>query len=34
MDKQTLEDQLEKLTKEYPLVPHTDAGRSFSQSDE
>ena len=30
MDKQTLEDQLEKLTKEYPLVLHTDAGRSFS----
>ena len=30
MDKQTLEDQLEKLTKECPLVLHTDAGRSFS----
>lgn len=30
MDKQTLEDKLRKLTKEYPLVPHTDAGRSFS----
>jgi hypothetical protein len=26
----TLSDQLEKLTKEYPLVPHTDAGRTFS----
>jgi hypothetical protein len=30
MDRQTLEDQLEKLSKEYPLVLHTDAGRSFS----
>jgi hypothetical protein len=30
MDIQTLEDQLEKLSKEYPLVLHTDAGRSFS----
>jgi hypothetical protein len=30
LDKQTLEDQLEKLTREYPLVLHTDAGRSFS----
>ena len=30
MDKQTLEDQLEMLDKEYPLVPHTDAGRTFS----
>jgi hypothetical protein len=26
----TLKDQLEKLAKEYPLVLHTDAGRSFS----
>jgi hypothetical protein len=30
MDKQTLEDQLEKLAKKHPLVLHTDAGRSFS----
>ena len=30
MDKQTLEDQLEMLDKEYPLVLHTDAGRTFS----
>ena len=30
MDKQTLEDQLEILDKEYPLVLHTDAGRTFS----
>ena len=30
MDKQTLEIQLELLDKEYPLVPHTDAGRTFS----
>ena len=26
----TLKDQLEKLAKEYPLVLHTDAGRTFS----
>jgi (p)ppGpp synthase/HD superfamily hydrolase len=26
----TLKDQLEKLTEEYPLVLHTDAGRTFS----
>jgi len=25
-----LKDQLEKLAKEYPLVLHTDAGRTFS----
>ena len=30
MDKQTLENQLEMLDKEYPLVLHTDAGRTFS----
>jgi hypothetical protein len=30
MDKQTLEDGLARLDEEYPLVPHTDAGRSFS----
>jgi hypothetical protein len=30
MDKQTLDIQLELLDKEYPLVPHTDAGRTFS----
>ena len=30
MDKRTLEDQLEMLNKEYPSVPHTDAGRTFS----
>jgi len=30
MDKQTLEDRLERLDEEYPLVLHTDAGRSFS----
>ena len=30
MDKKTLEDQLEKLSKEYPLVLHTEAGRIFS----
>ena len=30
MDEKTLEDQLEKLAKEYPLVPHTDAGRTYS----
>jgi hypothetical protein len=30
MDNQTLEDQLEGLNKEYPLVLHTDVGRSFS----
>jgi hypothetical protein len=30
MDKQPLEDQLEMLDKEYPLVLHTDAGRTFS----
>ena len=28
MDKQTLEDRLERLDEEYPLVLHTDAGRS------
>src|SRR5580658_7327635 len=26
----TLKDRLEKLAKEYPLVLHTDAGRTFS----
>jgi hypothetical protein len=26
----TLKDQLEKLDKEYPLILHTDAGRTFS----
>src|SRR2546421_11212370 len=26
----TISDQLENLTKEYPLVLHTDAGRTFS----
>jgi hypothetical protein len=30
IDKQSLEDQFEMLDKEYPLVPHTDAGRTFS----
>jgi hypothetical protein len=30
LDKQTLEDQLEGLNKEYPLVLHTEVGRSFS----
>jgi hypothetical protein len=30
MDKQALKDQLEMLDKEYPLVMHTDAGRTFS----
>jgi len=30
MDKQTLEDRLERLDEEYPLVLHTDSGRSFS----
>jgi hypothetical protein len=30
MDNQALEDQLERLDKEYPLVLHTDAGRTFS----
>jgi hypothetical protein len=30
MDKQTLEDRFERLDEEYPLVLHTDAGRSFS----
>jgi hypothetical protein len=30
MDNPTLEDQLEMLDKEYPLVLHTDAGRAFS----
>jgi hypothetical protein len=30
MDSQTLEDQLEGLNKEYPLVLHTEVGRSFS----
>jgi hypothetical protein len=30
MDKQKLEDQVEMLDKEYPLVLHTDAGRTFS----
>jgi hypothetical protein len=25
-----LKDQLEKLAKEYALVPHTEAGRTFS----
>jgi hypothetical protein len=30
MDKQKLEDHLEMLDKEYPLVLHTDAGRIFS----
>jgi hypothetical protein len=26
----TLKDQLEKLAKEYPLILHTDVGRTFS----
>ena len=26
----TLKDQLEKLDEEYPLILHTDAGRTFS----
>jgi hypothetical protein len=30
MDKQTLDDRLERLDEKYPLVLHTDAGRSFS----
>ena len=30
IDKQTLEDGLARLDEEYPLVLHTDAGRSFS----
>jgi hypothetical protein len=30
MDKQALEDQLVMLDKEFPLVLHTDAGRTFS----
>jgi hypothetical protein len=30
MDNQALEDQLERLDKEYPLILHTEAGRSFS----
>jgi hypothetical protein len=30
MDNETLEDQLESLDKEYPLVLHTDIGRTFS----
>lgn len=30
MDRQALEDQLEGLDERYPLVPHTEAGRSFS----
>jgi hypothetical protein len=30
MDKQVLEDQLERLDEEYPLVLHTDVGRTFS----
>ena len=28
----TLKDQLEKLAKEYPLILHTDAGRTFFNS--
>ena len=30
MDNKTLENLLEGLNKEYPLILHTDAGRSFS----
>jgi hypothetical protein len=30
MDNQTLGGQLERLDKEYPLVLHTDVGRTFS----
>ena len=30
MDRQTLKNQFEKLEEEYPLVLHTDAGRTFS----
>ena len=30
MDNQAVDDQLERLDKEYPLVLHTEAGRSFS----
>ena len=30
LDKKTLREQLEKLSKEYPLVLHTEAGRTFS----
>jgi hypothetical protein len=30
MDKQTLDDRLERLDEKYPSVLHTDAGRSFS----
>jgi hypothetical protein len=30
MDRQTLKDQLEGLDERYPLVLHTEAGRSFS----
>ena len=30
MDKKTLEDELEKLSKEYPLELHTEARRIFS----
>ncbi len=30
MDRQALEDQLDGLNERYPLVLHTEAGRSFS----
>jgi hypothetical protein len=30
MDSQTLESHVEWLNREYPVVPHTDVGRSFS----